>query len=76
MKVVKSIISNLFTSTVPHKEKIMSINLNALRDQLKKEVNVYAIARKEYRLKVNEKVETKEDVIERIVSEEYRLAFV
>lgn len=54
----------------------MSINLNALRAQLNKEVNVYAVARDEYRLEVDEKLDTKEEVIDLIVSEEYRLAFV
>ena len=54
----------------------MSINLNALRDQLSKEVNVHVIAREEYHLEVDDKLDTKEDVIELIVGEEYRLAFI
>lgn len=53
------------------------LNLQSLRDQLGKEVNVYVVAREEYALTdVDEKLDTKEDVIERIVGEEYRLAFL
>jgi hypothetical protein len=48
-----------------------------LREQLKKEVNVFAVAREVYHLDdVDEELDTKEEVIERIVGEEYRLAFI
>jgi hypothetical protein len=55
----------------------MALNLNALREQLKKEINVYAVAKEVYHLRdVDEKLDTKEEVIERIVGEEYRLYFL
>lgn len=55
----------------------MSLNMQYLRDQLQKEVNVFAVAKEVYHLTdVDEKLDTKEDVIERIVGEEYRLAFI
>jgi hypothetical protein len=54
----------------------MSINLSSLRAQLEKEVNVYAVARDEYMLEVDEKVDPVEDVIDLIIGEEYRLAFL
>jgi hypothetical protein len=55
----------------------MALNLNDLREQLKKEVNVFVVAKEVYHLRdVDEKLDTKEEVIERILGEEYRLAFI
>lgn len=64
-------LQNLFKKGI-----IMSINLSSLRAQLEKEVNVYAVARDEYMLEVDEKVDPVEDVIDLIIGEEYRLAFL
>lgn len=64
-------LQNLFKKGI-----IMSINLSSLRAQLEKEVNVYAVARDEYMLEVDEKVNPVEDVIDLIIGEEYRLAFL
>lgn len=51
--------------------------MQELRDQLKKEVNVFAVAREEYALfDVDEAYDSKEEVIERIIGEEYRLVFL
>jgi hypothetical protein len=55
----------------------MALNLKELREQLQKEVNVFAVAKEVYHLPdVDEKLDTKASVIERILGEEYRLAFL
>ena len=54
----------------------MALNIAKLREELKAEINVFAVARETYGLDVDEKFDSTDEVIELICGEEYRLAFI